>query len=362
MIVVIIAGGSGTRLWPLSTKDYPKHLLKLTNERSLLQNTYDRVKDLSDDIFIVPEKSHVKYVYQQLPEIPRKRILAEPGRRGTASCFLMALSEIKKQGYEDQAVLFLWGDHLVKDRAGFSKSITQFAKIAENKKKLIFMGGEPTYPATGFNYIHVGKPLKGFKKVYELEEFVEKPNKATAEKYFLGGDYLWNSGYLLGTVATFEKEIETNAPKLWANYQRLLNQKLPKAFGFKKLYMSLPNEVIDSALSEKVKDAIVVCTPFDWADVGSFHDLHSVSEQDKTGNHIKGDNIELADVTDSYIRNEADVPVAVIGLSNVAVIATENGVLVTNKEQAQKVGDISKRLQTEDKKAFKWLEKLNIGD
>src|SRR5581483_2873652 len=108
MIVVIIAGGSGTRLWPLSTHDFPKHLLNLTNDRSLLQNTYDRVKSLSDTIFVVPEKSHVKHVYKQLPEVPRKRILDEPARRGTASCFVLALSEIKRQGYKNQPVFFLW--------------------------------------------------------------------------------------------------------------------------------------------------------------------------------------------------------------------------------------------------------------
>jgi mannose-1-phosphate guanylyltransferase/mannose-6-phosphate isomerase len=126
----------------------------------------------------------------------------------------------------------------------------------------------------------------------------------------------------------------------------------------KKIYMDFVSEPIDTALSEHIPDGLVVEGKFDWADVGSFHDLHGVSEQDKTGNHINGENIELDNVTDSYVRNESEIPVAVIGLDNVAVIATENGILVTNKEQAQKVGDISKKLQAEDKKGFKWLEKL----
>src|SRR4051812_31172026 len=131
MIIVIIAGGSGTRLWPLSTHDYPKHLLRLTNDRSLLQNTYDRVKELSDNIFIITEKSHSKHVNQQLPEIPRRRILAEPARRGTASCFVLALSELNRRKYKDQAVLFLWADHLIKNGKMFAQAVKQAGELAE---------------------------------------------------------------------------------------------------------------------------------------------------------------------------------------------------------------------------------------
>lgn len=355
MIVVIIAGGSGTRLWPLSTKNYPKHLLSLTNDRSLLQNTYDRVKELSDDIFIVPEKSHVKYVYSQLPELSRRRILTEPGRRGTASCFVLALSEIRRRRLKDQAVFFLWADHLISDHKAFEKTANQAAKLAETEKKLVFTGVKPTYASTGFGYIQMGKKLRGPHKVYELKQFVEKPNKPKAETYYKSGKYLWNTGYLTGTIETFERELKAHAPRLWNDYQDLSSTFLP--MNRRKLYLSFVSQPIDTALSEHVPDALVVPGDYDWADVGSFHDLHDASEQDKTGNHISGENIELDNVTDSYIRNESNKPVAVIGLDSVAVIATDNGILVTNKADAQKVGDISKRLQKE-KKGLSWLEKL----
>jgi mannose-1-phosphate guanylyltransferase len=354
MIVVIIAGGSGTRLWPLSTRDYPKHLLALTNDRSLLQNTYDRIKGLADTVYVINEKSHSKYVGQQLPEIPRRRILAEPARRGTASCFALALSEIKRHKRSGEAILFLWADHLISDTKSFQKTIKEAAKLAEDENKLIFMGVKPTYASTGFGYIQMGK--KAGKNVCELKQFVEKPDKKTAEQYVKSRRYLWNTGYLIGTLGTFEREIREHAPRLWNDYRSLLSTIL--TMNRKKIYMDFVSEPIDTALSEHVPDGWVVEGKFDWADVGSFHDLHGVSKQDKTGNHINGDNIELADVTDSYVRNDSEVPVAVIGLENVAVIATENGILVTNKEQAQKVGDISKKLQAENKKGFKWLEKL----
>jgi mannose-1-phosphate guanylyltransferase len=357
MIVVIIAGGSGTRLWPLSTADYPKHLLSLTNDRSLLQNTLDRVKDLASEVYVITEKSHSKYVAQQLPEVPGKRILAEPARRGTASCFALALSEIKRRGRRDEAIFFLWADHLISDTKGFQKAVSESAKLAEEHNKLVFMGVEPSYASSGLGYIQEGKKFKpGGKDVYELKQFVEKPDKKTAEQYLKSGRFLWNTGYLIGTLGTFEREIRDHAPRLWNDYQSLLGTLL--FMNRKKIYMDFVSEPIDTALSEHVPDGLVVQGKFDWADVGSFHDLHGVSEQDKTGNHISGQNVELDNVTDSYVRNESNVPVAVIGLDNVAVIATENGILVTNKAQAQKVGDISKKLQAKDKKGFKWLEKL----
>ena len=352
---MIIAGGSGTRLWPLSTKDYPKHLLKLTNDRSLLQNTYDRVKELSDDILVITEKSHSKFVRQQLPDIPRKRILAEPGRRGTASCFILALSEIRRQKLREQAVFFLWADHLINDEDAFRNTVETASFLSEKEGKLVFTGVKPSYASTGFGYIQKGKVLNKSKNVYLLKQFVEKPNPSTAKRYFKSGQYLWNTGYLTGTIETFEREIKERAPRLWNDYQTLCSTRL--AIKRNNIYLDFISEPIDTALSEHVPDGLVVEGRFDWADVGSFSDLHGVSEQDISGNYTKGKDIELHKVTNSYVRNEAKQPVAVIGVDNVAVISTKHGVLVTSKDQAQQVGDIAKKLQKE-RKGFKWLEKL----
>jgi mannose-1-phosphate guanylyltransferase/mannose-6-phosphate isomerase len=354
MIVVIIAGGSGTRLWPLSTHDYPKHLLKLTNERSLLQNTYDRVSDLSSEVFVITEKSHSRFVIKQLPDMPRRNFLVEPARRGTASCVILALAEIKRRKLDDQAVLFLWADHLIQDSKKFAASTKKAAELAETEQRPVFLGVEPTFPSTGFGYMQKGKQFS--KGVYELKQFVEKPDKKTAQRYVKSKNYLWNTGYLLGTLSTFERELKAHAPRLWNGYQELSEAYLPMTK--KKIYLGFVSEAVDYALSEHIPDALVVPGTFDWADVGSFRDLYGVSEQDEAGNHLNGENIELEEVTNSYVRNESEVPVAVIGVENVAVINTENGVLVTNTEQAQKVGDIAKRLQAKDNKRFKWLEKL----
>lgn len=343
-------------MWPLSTHDFPKHLLKLTNEKSLLQNTYERVKELSDDIFVIPEKSHSKHVYSQLPELPWKNVLVEPARRGTASCVVLALSEIKRRRFESQAVLFLWADHLIQDKKAFVEAALQAAKLAESEQKLVFMGMKPSYPSTGLGYIQKGKKQPGkSKNVFTLKQFVEKPNAATAKLYYKSGEYLWNTGYLTGTIEAFEREIKAHAPRLWNDYQSLLSTRLP--IRRRKFYMDFVSEPIDTALSEHVPDGLIVAGGFDWLDIGSFHDLHGASRQDKGGNFVSGPDIELENVTDSYVRNETDIPIAVIGLENVAVIATENGVLVTNKAHAQKVGDVSKKLQS-NHKGIKWLGKL----
>lgn len=342
MIVVIIAGGSGTRLWPLSTPDYPKHLLSLTNNNSLLQNTYERVKKLAEPekIFVVSEDSHVHHVIEQLSEAPKENILAEPARRGTASCFLLALNEIKRRKLDDQAIFFLWADHVIRDTRGFTSTANQAAELAEKMQKIAFIGVEPTHASTGLGYMEKGDRLQnGFKNAFELKQFVEKPDLKTATQYFQSGNYLWNTGYMVTTQSTLEREIKDHNKELWDAYQQLLTSKETK-----KTYLAFESQVIDKALSEKVADGLVVPGAFDWLDVGSFLDLHGASEQDADGNYLKGGVIELEQVTNSYVRNEQDLPVAVIGLDNVAVVATKNGILVTKKTYAQKVGDVSKRI------------------
>jgi mannose-1-phosphate guanylyltransferase/mannose-6-phosphate isomerase len=343
MIVVIIAGGSGTRLWPLSTHNYPKHLLRLTNERSLLQNTLGRVQKLTetDRIFVVSEASHSNHVVEQLPEIPKENILIEPARRGTASCFLLALNTIKKRGLDDQAIFFLWSDHIVRDQRGFATTAAQAGELAEKTGKVVFVGIEPTYPTTGLGYMEKGDRLQdGFKNAFELKKFVEKPDKKTATHYFRSGNYLWNTGYLIATLSTLEREIQDKNKHLWNDYQALR-----ESSNTKETYLGFESEAIDKALSEHVDDGLVVPATFDWLDIGSFHDLHGVSEQDSNGNYLYGDKVELEQVTNSYVRNEQGLPIAVIGLDNVAVVATENGLLVTNKTYAQKVGEVSKKLK-----------------
>jgi mannose-1-phosphate guanylyltransferase len=342
MIIVIIAGGSGTRLWPLSTHDYPKHLLSLVDDKSLLQNTVNRVMQIThqDKILVIPEISHLQHVYSQLKQLDNNNIIPEPGRRGTASCFLLALSEIKKRGLGDEPILFLWADHMIRNGDAFTSTMLRAGEIAYTEKKLVFIGVSPTYPSTGFGYMERDGKLKGWRDAFNLMSFKEKPDKKTAEQYIASGKYLWNTGYLVGTLATFEREMAEHAKRLWKDYELLC-----KAKKHDKVYLEFENESIDTALSEKITDGIVVPGSFDWTDIGSFRDLHSISAKDDNGNLVMGENVELDHITNSYIRNETDTALAIIGLDNVVVVQTPRGVLVTNKNYAQNVGDVAKRLQ-----------------
>jgi mannose-1-phosphate guanylyltransferase len=343
MIAVIIAGGSGTRLWPMSTPSYPKHLLNLTDESSLLQNTLARARKLTDDskILVITDSSHTQHVVDQLSDFDTANILSEPARRGTASCVLYAMQHIKQLGLDkNEPVVFLWADHLIRDQEGFITSFKRAASLAKKYEKVVFIGAEPTYPSTGFGYLEHGKKFNQEENVYDLVSFHEKPEANVARKYLRSGRYFWNMGYLVSTLNVFEAMCKQYSPNYFESLQTLV-----KAKDVKKAYLDLENIAVDYAFSEKIKEAIVIPGNFDWVDIGSFKDLHEISDQDNGGNHIKGDFIELENTTNSFVRNDVETPVVVIGLDNIVVVNTKNGILVTNKNYAQKVGDVAKRLQ-----------------
>jgi len=343
MIVVIIAGGSGTRLWPLSTPEYPKHLLRLANEDSLIQNTLTRARKLTEDdkIFVITDSSHEHHVVEQLHDFKRDHILSEPARRGTASCVLYAMQQVKSLNLDEkEPVVFLWADHLIRDHKGFVTSFKWAARLAKKYDKVVFIGAEPTYPSTGFGYMEHGDKFDNEESVYELAKFHEKPDGPTARKYYTSGRFFWNMGYLVTSLSSFEKVIAEYSPTYFQAYQNLC-----AATDIKKAYLDLENIAVDYVFSEKIKGALVIPGSFDWVDIGSFKDLHEISPQDDNGNHTKGVNVELENTTNSYVQNDLEVPVAVIGLDNVVVVNTPHGILVTNKNYAQKVGDVAKRLQ-----------------
>lgn len=343
MIVVIIAGGSGTRLWPLSTPEYPKHLLALTGQRTLLQMTFDRVGRLTkaDHVFVVSEKSHANHVAEQLAEMPADNILVEPARRGTGNCLLFALHAIKARGLPaDEPIAIFWADHVINDHAGFAKTILTAAAASSREQKIVDIGIHPTYASTGFGYIQRGAAVQDASEVYEIKSFAEKPNHATAERYIAEGGYYWNTGYLVAPLQVFERDLERYAPLLWKNYQNLLNSEV-----YLQAYEALESANLERNLNEQDPEMLVVPSNFDWIDVGSHGDLHGISVQDKHGNVVVGDKIAVEDVTHSLIRNQTDLPVAVIGVKDIVVVVTDNGVLVSSKSDAQKVGDVAKRLQ-----------------
>lgn len=347
MITVIIAGGSGTRLWPLSTHEYPKQLLTLTNDRSLVQNTYDRVKQFTNDIYFVPEIRLLDPIKKQLPEIPDANFIFEPALKGTANCFVAALDKLIRHHDEDEVVAFLHADHHIRDARGFKHTFLDAQEVAEKTDKVVLVGIEPTYASTGLGYIEKSKPLnEDLDYVYGVKSFKEKPDYNTANEYFLSGDYLWNCGYFVGSIKTFINSFKTYSPELYENFEKLQKIQEDDLETYKKVYSAFDNLIIDYAYSEKAaEDLLVIPATFDWMDMGSFKDVHDATVRDELGNHYHGENIYTVEVENAYVRNEDGRPIAIIGLDNVVVVNTDNGILVARKDLSQKVGEIAKKVQ-----------------
>lgn len=336
MITVIIAGGSGTRLWPLSTSDYPKHLLKLTGERSLLQSAYDRAKEVGDIVYIVTEAGHAQHVKDQLTGLADENFLIEPGRRGTGNCIVFALDVISRRHDHDEPIAFVHSDHHIRDVEGYVKSVQAAAAASSMSHKITLIGIEPTFPSTGFGYIERDSEVADT-DAFNIESFKEKPDFETAKAYLRAGNYLWNCGYFVGSVNTFMSEIRRVSPNLVNSYEKLAGIGDILDEQYKAAYLSFPDLVIDYELAEKSDNLAVVPATFDWMDIGSFKDLHDANDSDEKGNFFKGSKIYDDEVENAYIHNEEEKPVVVIGLDNVVVINTPNGILIARKDLSQRV-------------------------
>jgi mannose-1-phosphate guanylyltransferase/mannose-6-phosphate isomerase len=347
MITVIIAGGSGTRLWPLSTSEFPKHLLKLTGDRTMLQIAYDRATHLGDTVYIVTEASHAHHVREQLSELPEEAFLIEPGRRGTAHCIAFALDVIARKHDKNEPIAFIHSDHHVRDTDGFAQSFKLAAEVSTERNEITLIGVEPTFPATGFGYIQRDGAIDAESGVYHVESFKEKPDYETALQYVKSGKYFWNCGYFVGSVSTFLNEMQRSAPELKESFEKLAQVAEPSSAAYNEAYLALDNQVIDIALIEKAKSLAVVSASFDWMDVGSFKDLHDVVDKDQQGNYLRGEGIHALDVENVYVRNEEAKPIAVIGLDNVVVVNTPDGILVARKDVSHRTGEVAKKLQAE---------------
>lgn len=350
MITVIIAGGSGTRLWPLSTPSYPKHLLSLTGNDSILQMTFKRAKRLGESVYVVTEASHSDHVKEQLPELSDDAFIIEPGRRGTAHCIVMALDYIARRHDHSEPIAFISADHNIRDTDGFVRSFNVAGNVSNENGEITLIGIEPTFPATGFGYIERDGVIDADSAVYNVQSFKEKPDFDTAQHYVSTGNYLWNCGYFVGSVDTFLNETKRSSPELQASYDVLAAIADPTSSEYEQTYLALDNQVIDIALIEKAQSLAVVSASFDWMDVGSFKDLHDAVEKDEQGNYSRGDNIHVIDVENVYVRNEeAGKPIAVIGLDNIVVVNTPDGILIARKDVSHRTGEVAKKLQAEAK-------------
>lgn len=307
MKVCILAGGSGTRLWPYSRTNYPKQFLKLVDDQSFLQKTVERAYGLTEDVYIVTHPDAYHMIVQQVPELS-ENILLEPAPKNTAPAIAFAMEELLKQGVDPKEPLFICpADHLIAPQERFC----QIVKEAESRAvegKIVTFGIRPTRPETGYGYIEA-----------KTARFIEKPDFEAAKKYVASGGYYWNSGMFLFTIETMQEELKRHAPNLEEPIS------------------------IDYAVMEKSDRIVMVPMDVTWSDVGSWENIYALLDKDAQNNAIRGEVI-AHETTNSLILAQKRL-VATIGLDEMLIIETDDVVLVAPMNESQKVKEIVKQIK-----------------
>jgi mannose-1-phosphate guanylyltransferase/mannose-1-phosphate guanylyltransferase/mannose-6-phosphate isomerase len=346
---VILSGGSGTRLWPMSRASYPKQLLALSSERSLLQETAARVGNPArfEPPMVVCNHEHRFVVADQISQlgITPQAIVLEPIGRNTAPAAAIA-AMILEADNPGALVLLLPSDHVIADNVTFQSAIMTAAKAAQDGALLTF-GIKPSHPETGYGYIHRGTPIKGRNGCYQVQEFVEKPDMDTALGYLATGGYDWNSGIFLFKASKYLEELERLHPDIITACRKSIADARTD-LDFIRLdtdaFSASPSISIDYAVMEHTADAQVVPVDMGWNDVGSWNALWDIGARDAANNLFTGDVVGL-DVRGSYIRSEGPL-VAVLGVEDLVVVATDDVVMVTTRERSQDVGTLVETLKS----------------
>ena len=350
IVPVILSGGSGTRLWPLSRKQYPKQYLPLAGDNTMLQETILRLNGLENltDPIIVCNADHRFLVAEQCQQIDIKNptILLEPIGRNTAPAIAAAaLQSIKDTN--DAVLLVLSADHVIQDVEAFHQAINIASNQARSGKLATF-GIVPTDANTGYGYIKSSKDNAD--GAYKVEEFVEKPDLQTAQSYLEQGNYLWNSGMFMFKIDTFISELTTHSPDIVKSVNNAINnaeQDLDFIRLDKQAFESSPSDSIDYALMEKSDNVVVVPLDAQWNDIGDWSALYDIGTKDNNGNVIQGD-VFTEETTNTYINANHHM-VATIGVQDLVIIDTPNATLISAKDKAQEVKKIVEQLQHQDR-------------
>jgi mannose-1-phosphate guanylyltransferase len=340
---VIMAGGTGSRLWPMSRALHPKQFLKLTGNASMLQETVLRTQGFcQQENIVICNEDHRFLAAEQLREINSlSRLILEPVGRNTAPAIALAAFEMLSQG-NDGLMLVLAADHVIKDTQAFESSIQQAVEAAKTGKMVTF-GVVPTHAETGYGYIKRGtNNLGGF----TVDRFVEKPDHTTAQGYFESGEYYWNSGMFLFSAVQYLDELKQHRPDIYQACEQAMqhtNNDLDFVRVDKQAFMNSPSDSIDYAVMEKTTNAVVIPMDANWSDVGAWSALWDISEKDANNNVCRGDVLTYKSC-DNYFNSEERL-IAAVGVDNLVVIETKDAILVADKDKVQDVKAIVEELK-----------------
>ncbi|WP_237067933.1 mannose-1-phosphate guanylyltransferase/mannose-6-phosphate isomerase [Microbulbifer guangxiensis] len=353
ILPVIMAGGSGSRLWPLSRQLYPKQFLPLCGDQTMLQQTCARLAGLEHlPPLIVCGEEHRFTVAEQLraSRQPHGAILLEPAGRNTAPAVALAALHSLASGEGDPLLLVLAADHAIRDTAAFLQAASHASHFA-SQGALVTFGILPTAPETGYGYIRRGSEIHAQEHAaFRVDKFVEKPDTTTAEKYQQSGEYLWNSGMFLFRASRYVEELGKHRPDILSACERAMAKASQDADFIrpgKSAFLESPEDSIDYAVMEKTHDAVVVPLDCGWSDVGSWSALWEISDKDELGNTTDGDVI-LYDSRNCYVQNDRKL-IALIGLDNLVVVESDDAIMVAAKDRVQDVKKVVERLKSENR-------------
>ncbi len=353
MTAVIMAGGKGERFWPKSRAGCPKQFLSLTADgETMIQKTVKRLAPIvpPEDVYIVTNAAYMDLIAEQLPDLPRDNVIAEPCARNTAPCVGLAAAVIQKK-YGEAVMFVLPSDHLIHSEDMYIDTLRKAASAAEEGQTLVTLGITPNYPETGYGYI---KYVKGSGKdgVYDVERFVEKPDLATAKGYLKSGGYLWNSGMFIWKTSSILSNIERFMPDLYEGLKPIADAYGTEHFEavLNEKFCLLPSESVDFGIMEKASDIRTIPGNFGWDDVGSWLALQRINPLDTEGNMFSGDIVSIESKNCTVCGDSRTV--AILGLKDMVIVDTPDALLVCAKNSTQDIKKILAKLREEDKSAL----------
>ena len=344
LVIVILAGGSGTRLWPASRQSKPKQFLDLTNQGTMLQETFNRLTPLvpPERILVVTNQQYVEQTRQQLPALPPQHIVGEPTPRGTAAAVGLG-AVLARHVREDAIMASVHADHLILKPDRFRDALAAAAEVAE-RGSLVTLGIRPTHAHTGLGYVEHGEalPPAAGHAVYRVTRFTEKPDLATAERFVAGGRHSWNSGLFAWRVDRILEEFAHHMPALYAGLLEIGD-----SFGspaaeatLQSVFPTLPNQTIDYGIMEHAEDIAVLPVDIGWTDIGSWSTLLDVLEGDAAGNVVRGSAPVFAADTHRTLIYTADRVIAAVGMDDMIIVDSGDALLICPKDRAESVRQV----------------------